>query len=255
MATLSHAMKSFRTAAVVGAGVLMACATPAMALETGCQDANTVRAALQEEGQFVLVNGVRPVPGNPRNIFTSNADGSLGYNVEEGAPNTLCVGARYTDIRVNQNANLAIPTWAFRGQGTAHDRWLTETSARTGETVLLGATVLRRDESGQDVRGAFMMVTRGRITGDNSTGLQNGGAVTITLNDGEIRPTICSPTLKKFNPTMTGLHSDQRSLPRYRVKSFPLIDRSLSPPLVAELVVSAHSSPRSLHWARPLLMD
>lgn len=200
MATFSHAMKSFRTAAVVGAGALMACTTPAMALETGCQEANAVRAALQEEGQFVLVNGVRPVPGNPRNIFTSNADGSLGYNVEEGAPNTLCVRSRYTDIRVNQNANLAIPTWAFRGQGTAHDRWLAETSARTGETVLLGATVLRRDESGQDVRGAFMMVTRGRITGGAVNGFTTAGAVTVTLNDGEIRPTLVLGNVEKVQP-------------------------------------------------------
>ena len=198
MFTLSNAMKSFGTAAVMGAA--LACATPAMALETGCQDANAVRTALRDEGQFVLVNGVRPVPDNPRNIFTSNADGSLGYNIEEGAPNTLCVRGRYTDIRVNQNANLAIPSWAYRGQGTAHDRWLAATSARTGETVLLGATMLRRDDSGQEVRGAFMMVTRGRITGDNSTGLLNGGAVTVTLNNGEIRPTIVLANIETVQP-------------------------------------------------------
>ena len=198
MATLSNAMKSFGTAAVMGAA--LACATPAMALETGCQDATAVRTALRDEGQFVLVNGVRPTPEHPRNIFTSNAEGSLGYNIEEGSNNVLCVAVRYTDIRVNQNANLAIPTWAFRGQGTAHDRWLADTSARTGETVLLGATVLRRDESGQEVRGAFMMVTRGNIVGGSTTGFANAGAVTVTLNDGEIRPTLLLGNVEKVQP-------------------------------------------------------
>lgn len=180
-------------------GAALACATPAMALETGCQDATAVRTALRDEGQFVLVNGVRPTPEHPRNIFTSNAEGSLGYNIEEGTNNVLCVAVRYTDIRVNQNVDLAIPTWAFRGQGTAHNRWLADTSARTGETVLLGATVLRRDEGGQEVRGAFMMVTRGRGRGGDST-FTSAGAVTVTLNDGEIRPTLVLGNVEKVQP-------------------------------------------------------
>lgn len=198
MATLSNAMKSFGVAAAIGAA--LACTTPALALETGCQDADTVRTALRDEGQFVLVNGVRPVPEHPRNIFTSNADGSLGYKVEEGTNNVLCVTARYTDIRVNQNADLSIPTWAYRGQDSAHNRWLADTSARTGETVLLGATVLRRNENGQEVRGAFMMVTRGNIIGGSTTGFANAGAVTVTLNNGEISPVLLLGNVERVQP-------------------------------------------------------
>lgn len=199
MATLSNAMKSFRTAAVVGAGALMACASqPAMALETGCQNADAVRTALRDEGQFVLVNGVRPIPERPRNIFTSNADGSLGYKIEEGTNNVLCVTVRYTDVRVNRNPDLALPSWARRGEGTAHDRWLADTAARTNERVLLGATVLRRDENGQEVRGAFMMVTRGNAGEDSA--YSSAGAVTVTLASGEIRPTLVLGNVERVQP-------------------------------------------------------
>lgn len=204
MATLSNAMKSlrssYRAAAVVGAGALMACAAqPALALETGCQDATVVRTALRDEGQFVLVNGVRPIPEHPRNIFTSNADGSLGYNIEEGANNVLCVAVKYTDVHVNRNPDLSTPSWARRGDGTAHDAWLAETMPRNNGTVLLGATVLRRDESGNEVRGAFMMVTRGNGRGGDSD-FTSSGAVTVTLASGEIRPTLVLGNVEKVQP-------------------------------------------------------
>ena len=198
MATLSNAMKSFRTAAVVGAGALMACATPAMALETGCQDGDAVRTALRDEGQFVLVNGERPIPERPKNIFTSNADGSLGYNIEAGTNNVLCVRVKYTDIQVNRNPDLSTPSWARRGDGTGHDRWLADTASRTNERVLLGATVVRRDENGNEVRGAFMMVTRGS-PGEGSS-YNSAGAVTVTMASGEIRPTLVLGNVEKVQP-------------------------------------------------------
>lgn len=200
--TMSFGKKSFARAAlnVIGAVSAFACAAPALALETGCQDATAVRAALQEEGQFVLVNGIRHVPGNPRNIFTSNADGSLGYKIEGGDGTQLCVSIRYTDIRVNGNTDGPTPSWALRGANTAHDQWLASVGASRGEKVLMGARVLRRNESGEEVRGAFMMVTRGNVL-DSTTGqMRSAGGVTITLNSGEIRPTLALGNVEKVQP-------------------------------------------------------
>lgn len=200
--TMSFGKKSFARAAlnVIGAVSAFACAAPALALETGCQDATVVRAALQEEGQFVIVNGVRHVPGNPRNIFTSNADGSLGYSIEGADGTQLCIRARYTDIRVNGNTDGPTPSWALRGANTAHDQWLASVGASRGEKVLMGARVLRRNESGEEVRGAFMMVTRGNVL-DSTTGqMRSAGGVTITLNSGEIRPSLLLGNVEKVQP-------------------------------------------------------
>jgi len=181
-------------------GAAMACSSPAMALETGCQNADAVRTELREEGQFVLVNGLRPIPERPRNIFTSNADGSLGYNIEDGGNDTLCVRVKYTGIQVNENPDLSLPAWAQRGGNTPHDQWLATVAARTNERVLLGATVLRRNEQGEEVRGAFMMVTRGNVAENLVTDLTSAGAVTVTRNNGEIQPTLVLANVEPVQP-------------------------------------------------------
>lgn len=162
----------------------------AQSLPTGCHNADYVRTTLQQEGQVELVRAVAPIPERPRNIFTSNANGSFGYNIEQGTGSQtgkLCVGARYTDIQVNNDINGPTPGWALIGQNTAHNNWLENQRTRTDERVLLGARVLRTDENGREVRGGFMMVTRGSTT---SAGIFNGGAITISFNNGEIRPTV-----------------------------------------------------------------
>ena len=185
------------TAFALGA---MTSANDAMALERGCQDANVVRAGMAAEGQFVLVNAVRPIPSEPRNVFTSNANGTVGYNIEQGtgdAVGKLCVRIKYTDIKVNSDPNLATPSWALFGANTTHDQWLRQTQERVDNRVLMGATVLR-DVNGQDVRGGFMMVTRGTVERDVT--LNNGGAVSLTINNGEIRPTLVLGNVEKVQP-------------------------------------------------------
>jgi len=177
-------------------GSVFAAATPAMALERGCQNADLVRAALKEEGQFVLVSGERPVPGRPKNIFTSNERGDLGYNIEQGQPGELCVGIKYTDIHVNKRSDLSVPSWASRGTNTPHDQYLLRQAARSNDRVVLGATVLRQVGS-DEVRGAFMMVTRGNAPAGYSG---TSGAITITLDSGEIRPGIGLANVEPVHP-------------------------------------------------------
>ena len=175
-------------------------ANDAMALDRGCQNANAVRAALQTEGQFVLVNGFRPIPEQPKNIFTSNANGTLGYNIEQGtgdAVGQLCVRIKYTDIKVNADPNLSTPSWAILGANTMHDQWIRGVEQKNSEKILMGATVLRNVD-GQDMRGGFMMVTRGNVA--PNLGIENGGAVTLTINNGEIHPTLALTNIDKVQP-------------------------------------------------------
>ena len=171
----------------------------AQALSTGCHNADFVRATLQREGQFAVVNAVAPIPERPRNMFTTNGSGSLGYNIEQGTGDVtgkLCVRARYTDIQLNGNINGPTPRWALIGQNTPHNRWLETQRSTTDERVLLGARVLRSD-NGQDVRGGFMMVTRGSATVST---INNTGAITISFDNGEIRPTILLGNIEPVQP-------------------------------------------------------
>jgi len=203
MAKTSKITKALGTAFALGA-MTAANEANAQALSTGCHNADFVRATLQREGQFAIINGVRPIPERPRNMFTTNGSGSLGYNIEQGTGDVtgeLCVRARYTDIQLNGNITGPTPRWALIGQNTAHNRWLETQRTTTDERVLLGARVLR-SENGQDVRGGFMMVTRG--TADNAQTMNNAGAITISFDNGEIRPTILLGNVEPVQPNYDG---------------------------------------------------
>lgn len=194
MTKLSLLKNSFGTAAAaLGALAVMGTASgaAAQALQGGqCYDRQHVLNALQQEGQVELVSAVAPIPERPRNIFTSNANGSLGYNIEQGTGSVtgqLCVRARYTDVQVNGNIDGPTPAWALIGENTAHNQWLENSREKTAERVLLGARVLRNDEKGNLVRGGFMMVMRGRSAVSTHT---SAGGITVSFNNGEIRPTV-----------------------------------------------------------------
>jgi hypothetical protein len=199
MAKTSKITKALGTVFALGA-MTAANDANAQALSTGCHNADFVRATLQREGQFAVVNAVAPIPERPRNIFTTNSAGDFGYNIEQGTGDVtgkLCVRARYTDIQLNGNITGPTPRWALIGQNTAHNRWLETQRTTTDERVLLGARVLR-SENGQDVRGGFMMVTRG--TADNAQTMNNAGAITISFDNGEIRPTILLGNVEPVQP-------------------------------------------------------
>ena len=157
-----------------------------------CYQRNVFEEFRQRAQQFVLVTSVRPIPEYPPNFFTSNPSRTLGFAVERedfGDTNihndNFHVNVKYTDIRLNDNIDGPTPEWALIGSNSAHNQWLENQRATTDERVLLGATVLR-PVNGQDMRGGFMMVTRGTAT--EST-IINTGAISISFNNGEINPT------------------------------------------------------------------
>ena len=185
-------------------GTAFTAANDAFALERGCQNADVVRAALRDEGQFVLVTAMRPIPEQPRNIFTSNATGTVGYNIEQGTGDTtgqLCVGIKYTDIQVNTNPDLSTPSWALMGANTPHDQWLESMSVRKNAQVLMGARVLRteRDANGNEMRGGFMMVTRGDVE-QGTVGLNNSGIVSLTLSSGQMNRDLLLANIERQQP-------------------------------------------------------
>lgn len=189
-------MKRALKKSMIGFGIAsIFCATsPAMALETGCQNADTVRAALRDEGQYVLVTGEAANDVRSRAIFTSNESGALGYNIEQGSgglSGQLCVIVKYTDVRVNTNLNSTTPpAWARFGSGTANDRFFESAVRNSDARALLGARILIPQADGSEVRGAFMTVSKG-----------NGfGAVMLTQSDGSISPITALANLSPQQP-------------------------------------------------------
>jgi hypothetical protein len=185
MATLSNAMRSFRTAAVVGAGALMACANPAFALEPGqCLPMAEMNAALRAEGQRTMIIGnrsavqERDAAGNATRVtesvetITSNADGSLGYNLagdrpREQASTNVCVRAKLTNVRLYDASQPTIPRDAYLG-GTFNQ--VVDRNAALGTRPMVVAdTVFSNDNGGtrlgrpivlfgnMDIRGASLM--------------------------------------------------------------------------------------------------
>lgn len=104
---------------------LLGLSTPAFALEPGqCAPADDVQAMLKAEGQMPVVIGNRVTlrKDRPVNIFTSDKEGR-GYSLEGDAPQgqkstTVCVGARYSGLRINDINSPIVPSWALIGNDT-----------------------------------------------------------------------------------------------------------------------------------------
>jgi len=98
---------------------------PALALEPGqCAPAAEVQAMLKAEGQMPVVVGNRVTlrKDRPANIFTSDKNGR-GYALEGDAPQgqkstTVCVGTRYSGLRLNDINSPVVPSWALIGNDT-----------------------------------------------------------------------------------------------------------------------------------------
>jgi hypothetical protein len=164
MATLSNAMKSFRTAAIVGAGTLMACANPAFALEPGqCLPMAEMNAALRAEGQRTMIIGnrsaviERDARGTPTRVeeaaevITSNGDGSLGYNLagnrpREEASTQMCVRARLTNVRLFDARQTAIPRDAYLGE--RFNQLVDQNAALGTRPMVVADTVFSNDNGG-----------------------------------------------------------------------------------------------------------
>jgi hypothetical protein len=203
MATFSNAMKSlrssYRAAAVVGASALMACSIPTTianaqsappSLQAGqCLPMAEMNAALRAEGQRTMIIGnrsavqERDAAGNPTRVvenvetITSNADGSLGYNLggdrpREEASTRVCVGAKLTNIRLYDARQASIPRDAYLG-GT-FNQLVDENAARGTRPMVVADTVFSNDNGG--TRMGRPIVLFGNVEG------RSGSLVTYTAN-------------------------------------------------------------------------
>jgi len=114
-----------RLSCAVIAGVMIT-SWPALALEPKqCLPLADMNAALKAEGQMPVVIGNRVTTrkDRPVNIFTSDANGR-GYALEGDAPHgqpskRVCVGARYSGLRINDINSPVVPSWALIGNSRA----------------------------------------------------------------------------------------------------------------------------------------
>lgn len=200
MATLSNAMKSFRTAAVIGAGALMACAVPATlanaqqptaaTLQPGqCLPMADMNTALRAEGQRTMIIGnrsavqERDAAGNPTAVveraeaITSNADGSRGYNLKgnrprEEASTEMCVGAVLTNVRLYDARSATIPRDAYLG-GTFNQ--VVDRNAALGTRPMVVAdTVFSNDNGGTRLGRPIVLFGNMEVRG--------GSLMTFTAN-------------------------------------------------------------------------
>lgn len=174
MATLSNTMKSFRTAAVIGAGALMACAVPATlanaqqaattTLQAGqCLPMADMNAALRAEGQRTMIIGnrsaieERDAAGNPTRLaerletITSNADGSVGYNLAGDRPReepstNVCVRAKLTNVRLFDASQPTIPRDAYLGG--SFNTLVNDNAARGTRPMVVADTVFSNESGG-----------------------------------------------------------------------------------------------------------
>lgn len=165
---------------VAGAVFASALAAPAFALEPRqCLSMTEMNASLVAEGQRTLIIGNRIAfldgpgdrieAGRSVNTFTSNADGSVGYNLEGdkpmGEPSTqVCVRAKFTNIVLYDARKPGTPQGAWRGE--PFDAHLRENEAADYRPMLQGDAVTR-SATGEWVI-ANGMTLLGRIAGQGA---------------------------------------------------------------------------------------
>jgi hypothetical protein len=151
----------------------MAAATPAQALEPKqCLPMAEMNAALKAEGQRTMIIGDRLDIQNPTglvkdasvlryvNTVTSNADGSLGYQLEGDLPRAkpstkVCVAAKLTNIRFFDARKPGLNTQAMLGG--AFDDILRENEA-IGTRPMAQADTVYRNPDGTHRRGLPLTV-------------------------------------------------------------------------------------------------
>lgn len=88
----------------------------AQGLNSGCAPKEAINAVLMKEGQFIIAQGNRVTDDRNINVFTSNNDMTLGYNLEGDAKTlkdskTICMRTMYDGINLNDAGNKAAPAW------------------------------------------------------------------------------------------------------------------------------------------------
>jgi hypothetical protein len=132
-----------------------------------CAPVAVIQASLRSEGQVRIAEGFLPSPDRPREIFTSNINRSLGYNISYGTASRgdegiACVGDKFTDIHLNTDPNFARQPWANVGpSNSSFNQYLSSQETRVRAQVIMGATSLVRGTDGQERRGALVRLVRG----------------------------------------------------------------------------------------------
>ena len=169
-------------------GTAFTAANDSQALEAGqCGTVAEISEALRAEGQVVLFQAYRSIPSRPKNTFTTNADMTLGYNLERGTgigesdANRVCIRAKYTNIRLNNDANVSIPTWAqIAPESSSYNQFLRSEETRANARVIFSAVALTKNANGIDMPTSRITVTQGR--GDQF--VENRGTLLAGYSDG-----------------------------------------------------------------------
>lgn len=147
-----------------------------------CYTTAEMNRAMQLLGQRSLIQGDRIALGDNakgevvtegrRNLFTSNADGSLGFNVEGDAPSgspqkQFAVRAAYTDVRLYDRDMKVIPSpdivGALNARGiqnsgdrlmmSARDGSVNLVVVARGDTPTVGSFLVSNSQKGADLAG------------------------------------------------------------------------------------------------------
>jgi hypothetical protein len=147
-------------------------------LQAGCHPKAQVAQALQAAGQVPIITAYRGIPSRPKNYFSANSNLSAGFQFEEG-PTELCISAEYRNIRLNNDPNIAIPSWApLRGAASdSFNQFLTSQRDERGARVIFGAVAV----DDQNRNTSRIVVTMGR--GDEYA--INRGATVAAYANGE----------------------------------------------------------------------
>ncbi len=175
MASGSNKLKSFFGAAI--ALGTMTAANDAMALEAGqCLPMAQMNEALKADGQRTLIIGDRVAINNSTasntglvvnrwvNTVTSNADGSLGYQLEGDRPraemsNQVCVRAKLTNVRLLDARADVIPEEAYLG-GT-FEQTINNAAASGFRPMLISDTVFK---NGSTNRNGLPIIVMGKLS-------------------------------------------------------------------------------------------
>lgn len=188
--------------AVVAAVTLATVASPASArIELRCYEGPEAVAQLKAElkaaDQQPVIIGNRTGGNWNVNLFTSDPEGRVGYNIEgdqrfgSGKESTkLCVATKFRSIVMNDVSKPGIPAWALVGSDTkvagsaakgygagVHDDTV-RTGERNGFHVALGAISLVPDGLGGERDGPLVLVDF------NPTDPKRGGGMSITASNG-----------------------------------------------------------------------
>ena len=167
----SMALRSAFTAAMAAA---MTCSTPALALEARqCLPMAEMNAALKAEGQRTMIIGDRLALQNDNNrqsglrvdeyanAVTSNADGSVGYQLEGDrsraeTSTSMCVRAKLTNVRIFDAARPGVPPQALLG-GRIDE--MLRADAEIGARPMVVADTVHKASDGSERIGLPMVVT------------------------------------------------------------------------------------------------